>query len=204
MLDLGYCSPPRRLLAANGTQANFTLAAGRVDPATLTGDLARLWFPGAGAAGPRYTRAELVAIGTGADNSTFDYKIWLLKAVKAGPALADWTDAYLKLLASGTVTLSTLTGAAGSLVAAAERYSDLMTLNIATEAGAGTVASPKGVGGKLVIARGAIDPQLYVNSTANAEPARIIIGDLCDADGLVVEGNLTGATGFNWLVELSR
>lgn len=205
MVDLTYCTPPRRLLATNGTQGAFSLSPGRVAPSSLTGDLAPLWFPGAPAEGIRYSRAELVAIGTGADNSTFDFKIWLLKGVKTGPLATDWTDAYLKLLGAGTATLSTLTGASGSIVSStSERYADTLTLNIASESGAGTVASPAGAGRKLLDARGAIDPQVYVHPTANTEPARIIIGNLCDADGLIIEVDLTGATAFNWLVELSR
>lgn len=203
MLDLTHCEPPRRLLATNGTQGAFSLSPGRVAIGTLTGDLTPLWFHNAPMGGPRFKRAELVAIGVGSDNQTFDYKIWLLKGVRNSPA-DSITDVYLKLLASGTATLSTVVGASGSIVAATERYADTLTCNIASESGAGTVANPTGAGRKLLDARGAIDPQLYVHPTANTEPARLIIGDLCDADGLVIEGDLTGATSFNWVAELSR
>lgn len=207
MLDAPFSIPFQKYLSAVGGQTSFSLATGRVAPATVEASpIIPLWVGTGYTAGLRHRFAHLIPYGSGSDNTTFDYKIWLLYCgldPSLLPAKTAWTDGYLALLGSGTATLSTVVGASGSLVAATERYADTLTFNLATASGAGTVASPLGEGETLINAYGSVAPQVY-SPAGNLHPARLILPHLCGADALVIECDLTGATGHNFLVNVGR
>lgn len=130
--------------------------------------------------------------GKGADNATFDYRLWLVKyelSAAGQPAFAQ-----LRLAASGTATLSSsLVRPTGSaLLAASEIRADGLT--VGTHDGWDKANSANG--GSLAIA---------AHSPAdNLGDAFLTVPDIFDHDGVLFEMDLTGATEANWLIERTR
>lgn len=126
--------------------------------------------------------AEIVFIGTGAADSTASYRVLAANVVAASRVHGgqDNGDRVLSLVAFGGFTLGTQAGAAGSVVLAAERFADTVTV---TAASAST--TPKGAGAARTAAFGGLDPSAY--SPADNTVARLFIPELGAADELVVE-----------------
>lgn len=126
--------------------------------------------------------AEIVFFGTGAADATGSYRVLAANALALGPGNTKDApgDVLLSLVAFGGFTLGTQAGAAGSVVLAAERFADTVTVT-ATSAS----TTPKGAGAARTAAFGGLDPSAY--SPADNTVARLFIPELGAADELVVE-----------------
>ena len=117
-----------RSLATSSTQASFTLAAGRTVTNPESANTRAVLATGTGFRGVR-----MQFFGSGADNATFDYRVWLVRrGLGSGRqwnpsgSLGDWS---LEYYGGGTATLSTAVGAAasGTPVLSGERIADTVT-----------------------------------------------------------------------------
>jgi hypothetical protein len=135
--------------------------------------------------------ARIRFFGTGADNATFDFRIWAWTPCQGNPNLG-----YATLLASGSVTLSTLLGSSQTLcpIGAAERIAD--TLTLALSSGAST---PKGPWAAIYLALGAV---AGVHSPGDNTAALAILPELGSVQGIFFDFQLGTATGANAAVEL--
>ena len=137
--------------------------------------------------------ARIRFFGDGADNSTFDYRIWAWTPSKTNPSVG-----YTTLIGFGTATLSTLLGSssANSVVGAAEEVADTLTFTVATDA-----TTPKGPWSKILASLGG---SADVYSPANNTSAMLLLPELGSIQGFFFDFDLTGATGANAGVELFR
>jgi hypothetical protein len=148
-----------------------------------------------------YRGMRVVFFGAGADNSTFNYRVWAVFPRTASTApLNTFTQSNITSVATvcfgtGTGTLSTLVGE-GDLVPTDERYADELTF-VVTD---GTT-TPTGIGDVFSSAYNLGTPAAY--NPANNSPAMLIIPDISNAYGLVFEFDVTGATSVNALIELT-
>lgn len=175
-------------------QSAFTLTAGRTTRAALnalTPALPVFWLGSGDNPGRLKKWAHLIPFGEGADNSTFDYRLWLVFAEHSENDHLD--SLHLVLAGSGSITLCATLGASGGLVGAGQRYADAITWATATES-----TTPKGEGERLWAGRGAMEPTVY--SPGGDLRCGLTIGDTGRADGLIFETDLTGATGANALI----
>jgi hypothetical protein len=181
-------TPMQRLMATNSAVGAFALAAGRALFTSLPN------FIGMGTQKSRLRSLEILPFGTGNDNTTFAYRVWRVKfsdgATLGGSGRP--VAVHLDLLGSGVATLSAASLATNDeLATSPERLADTLTWAIATSS-----TTPKGLGDTLETVHG-VDAAAY--SPADDTPARLVIPDCFDADGIVFETDLTGATGANAL-----
>jgi len=161
-----------RYLSANSSDTAFTITAGRqAQPASPENFFDLMGHRG----------ARLSFFGTGADNSTFDYKVWLVRRSVKGSA---FTAVELVLLGNGTATLSASVGVDGDVVDDSERMADTLTWS---KVSATTIEN-------------ALGDASDVRSPADNTPAELII-NCGGAAGIIVEFNMTGATSGNCLIE---
>jgi len=157
-----------------------------------------------------YRGIEFEPFGTGADNSTFNYRMWLVVGHFASgtaqefPKLSQLLDIELLCFVAdtSTVTLSAAfgVGAAGSTdsqILTTERIGDGLTCTLATDA-----TSPKGPATAFQNAYTLGDVTAY--SPADDTPSRLIVPDFGCALGVIPEMDLTGATGANWMFKLNK
>lgn len=182
-----------RYLEASSTQGAFSLGSSVLRKAMAAGEPTL-----SGAAHHRIFELGMergfraTPFGKGADNSTFDYRLWLVKyelAANGRPAFAQ-----LRLAASGTATLSaSLVRPTGSaLLAAGEIRADGLTVGSQDAWDKANTAN----GGALAIS---------AHSPAdNLGDAFLTVPDIFDHDGVLIEMDLTGATEANWLLERTR
>lgn len=173
-----------KLLSANSTATSFALSAsGFADmPAGTVTMLDGLRGD--------YRSIELIFYGDGADDSTFDYRVWLIARLAGSSRVRASLHSY------GTATLSTVVGSSLDVVSASERFADTLTNTRAT------ASSPYGHGAAMESAYGA-STQVY-SPGSNGDAARLIIPDVGGADAVWVDFDLTGATGANALYRLVR
>lgn len=207
-------SGQRRYLTTNSSQAAFALSAGRI---TLTNS-GGIYIPSSGSSaafqrfvpiGP-WRGGRWQFFGTGADNATANYRLWLARAHYANGATEAFPEAS-KILDveivpyiadTSTITLSTLTGVTGAVdpqILAAERIADTITATLST-----TATTPAGPGAVLEAAYNLG----YMNSfspAGNAAPAELTIPDFgAGVFAWCIEFDMTGATDMNALYEHTR
>jgi hypothetical protein len=203
-------SASRLYLPVNSTQADFTTATpvlannARTDMSVQGGELyinytvTQNWKVQQTGL---YRGMRVVFFGEGADNDTFNYRVWAVFPRTASTApLNTFTQSNVTSVATvcfgtGSGTLSTLVGE-GDLVPADERYADTLTF-VPTD---GTT-TPTGVGDVFSTAYNLGTPTAY--SPANNSPAMLAIPDVSNIWGLVFEFDVTGATSVNALIELT-
>ena len=176
-------SGQERYLATSSASTAFSITAGRT--ATVPANLIPLGVT---------LGTELTFFGEGADNSTFDARVWGVKVGRsagvAGPA-----DYELGLLFSATLTLGTAVGASvNAPVTPSEKLADTCVLTLAS--GATTPAGP-GTLAQTVWSIAAVTAYSPADNTF----ARIAMRDLGQLFGLVIDFDLTGATAANCLIE---
>jgi len=175
-----------RYLATSSGQTSFSLANGRVAGSSLTSAQKIIHLGNA-------SGLDLTFFGSGSDNTTFDYRIWLAMLTSTEAPKDTPTELELCYFGYGSCTLSTLVGATGgSLVTSSERMVDTLTFTAAD-----TAATPKGVGGTLLDGYGITEP-IPLSPADNTTCARLIVPLLSRiCNGIVIEFDLTGATGAN-------
>lgn len=182
----------------NGNASAFALAAGRFE--TLTGAenaVNRIWTMEA--KDGRLARGlEIVFFGSGANNDSFDYRLWQVKCGKNKKSPEN-TDHAIAYLGGGTATLSTKFGVSGGVVSDSERIADTITWTRST-----TSTSPRGPMEVIETAYG-LSVLAAAYSPADDTPARLIIPDLGNAEGVILEFAVT-ANGLsaNALLDNSR
>lgn len=197
----------RRYLATNSSQGDFS---------TLTPPLANGIFRNFGVSAGRFVSsvsanwiiepliehrgARFVFFGTNAQNLTFNYRLWVAEMVlprtadELRPQLEDAEAIKLSSWGSGTVTLGTLEPASDNLPSG-NLIADTLTFTLSTDA-----TTPKGIGTARGLAYQLGDPQVY--SPADNTVAELIVPDFGSGiAGVLVEFDLTGATGANCLIE---
>jgi len=186
-------------LSTASEQSSFTLTAGR-KAITLTGGK---WTINDGTNThtviplERFRGVKLGFGGSGADNSTANYRVWLVSLGFGGLEAANSPDYSSAIDAevvqyigdTSTVTLSTLNGVSGGLYTTSERIADTLTITSA------------GIGSSLETAYDLGVATAY-SPTGNV-PAKLIIPDLGRVHGFIVEFDLTGATAMNFDYELT-
>lgn len=172
-----------KYLSTNSTASAFTYTAG--GRTTLaSGSVTTIKLPD-GARGVR-----LVPYGEGSDNTTFDYRVWLVRR----PAGATGGVAEIEYYGGGTATLSTAVGSSTDLVGSSERFADTLTWTVGT-----TATTPKGIGALIEASNGL--GTSFVYSPADNTPASLTIPDCGGAIEVLIDFDMTGATSGNFLVE---
>lgn len=198
-LTAGYkgLGPVQRYLTTNSTQASFSLHSTPAHKvAALTGPDGLTLSSGAHHRVIEINKARgvrLTPFGKGADNATFDYKVWLVEYL-VNRSKNQVEAAILRLWATGTATLSSaLTPASGST-----------NLNTNEIRGDGVTITGAGVYTAINTANGgSLSVQAYAPAD-DINDAVVVIPDIFDADGVLIEMDLTGATEANWLYRLTR
>lgn len=185
------------IVPANSTSGAFALAEGFTDITTLTAagyGIIPLGVCNSGPTSNSYPGARLRFFGTGADNSTFDYRLWLYTASGDGKG-------YLTYFGGGSVTLSTLAGLAGtpvpvldSAIGTANRIADTLSFTLSSAA-----TTPVGPWTDIYTALVAPSPSAY--SPVGNKSAFLIVPEFGSATYLIAEFDLTGATSANVAVE---
>lgn len=182
------------------TSTAFTLSAGgrQIDTA-ITGVLKPLPINGG-------QGAQIEFWGTGAEDATFDYRIWVVDfpTLKTGQLdaagnMIQCRDKDLQYFGGGTATLSAYAGlgstAVPSIVSTSERAADTVTFTIGAD---GT--TPKGIGDLILAAYDS--PSVQVYSPANDTPGRLIVPRFGWPGGIIIDFDLTGATGAFALISI--
>lgn len=194
---IAHTNNQRRYLADNSTSTGFTLTAGRDTLANLQGSdftffpLGTIRRQGGDS---RFSGVRLTAIGDGADNSTFDYRVFV-GFIENPDDPIDEQVVSLFYMGGGSATLSTAVGVGSDLMSASERAADTLTWTL----GASTT-TPKGIGETIETARGQGRASAAWSPADNTE-AFVDIPELGGAAYLVIDFDLTGATGANFLIE---
>ena len=201
-------SGQRRGLAANSTQAAFTLTAGRKAVTLSSGKLTFSDGTNTHTVIPfgRYRGVKLGFGGVGADNATANYRVWLVSL--GMPSIssiqnADFTtaidvDVVPYITDTSTATLSTAVGVTGDggLYLSSERIVDTLTATLAS-----TATTPDGIGSDMETAY-QLGLATGYNPAANV-PAKLLIPYAANAFGFAVEFDMTGATSMNFDYELT-
>ena len=179
-----------RYLVTSSPQTSFELAHGYYVSNTATNAAYHVPYHISDARGFRLT-----FFGTGADNATFDYRIW---AVIGDRVVLDTpTDFMLEYFGGGTATLSTLMGAsATSLITSSERIADTLTFTLAT-----SITTPKG---PATVWESYYNLGDTINYSPTANNAASLIIPNFTAGSMIVEFDLTGATAANCTIERTR
>ena len=179
-----------RYLATSSGQTAFQLASGFFASDATTNAAQHRMYALDDARGFRLT-----FFGEGADNSTFDYRLWMVMptiAFEDSP-----TDFCLEYFGGGTATLSTMVGASAStMITSSERVADTLTFTLATTAT--TPAGPATVFEATYILG---DSDKY---TGVANKTAYLVMPNFPASRLIVEFDLTGATAANCTIERTR
>lgn len=191
----------RRGLSANSTQGSFTLTAGRkavswsggqctISDGTNTHSVILM---------DRFRGVTIGFGGVGSDNTTANYRVWLVRfgvartASVPNPDLLAAVDALVSpyIVDTSTITLSTATGISGDggVYLSSERIADTLTRTVG---GIGTTI-------EATYSLGTSD----VHSPADNTPARLVIPHLGGAHGFIIEFDMTGATSMNFDYDLT-
>lgn len=166
----------RYISGTGGTNGAFALAGGNFATIPEFGSEAG-FYPLGDARGLR-----LFFCGTGADNSTFDYKIWLISTTTEFLAIP--TDFIRELYGSGTATLGTALGLATAF--STDRIADTLTWTASAACTALEAAFGLGSSDKY--------------SPASNGIASLFIPNL-PGSGIQIEFDLTGATAANAVIQ---
>ena len=142
--------------------------------------------------------AVITFYGKGADNDTFSCQIWSRSGIGIKAAGGDDGAYMLQYVGLATVTLSTITGIAGSsVITTAYRIADTITWTPAT-----TATTPSGNFTDLAGALGTLTGT--ASSPANNTPATLILPILGEGQELVFDFDLTGtSTAANALCQVN-
>lgn len=210
----------RRYLTTNSAQTAFEITAGRKTLAAMTAENG--WFvPSSGTFKESqklvllgdYRGVRIQMFGTGADNATANYRIWIARAQYSADAGESFPSASKVLdvdlvpwiADTSTATLSTLTGVTGAAapqILASERIADTLTGTLST-----TATTPPGPAAVIEASYGLGVTGAY-SPAANASPAELCIPDFgAGVLGFIIEWDMAGgtpATNMNALYELTR
>lgn len=187
----------RRYAAVSKVTTAFALAAGRALKSTLEAGYTLFPLGTIRKAGgdTRFAGARLTLFGDGADNSTFDYRAFLGFVENPDDPL-DAQVVSVFYLGGGSATLSTAVGLAGSdLLAATERVADTLTWTLGASS-----TTPKGIGETIEATRGQGRASAAWSPSDNSE-AFVDLPELGGAAYLILDFDMTGATGGNALIE---
>lgn len=177
-------STQTKMLSTNSTASAFTYTAG--GRATLGTSVTTIKM-NAGSRGLR-----LVAFGEGSDNTTFDYRVWVVRR----PRGSTGGTCEIAYFGGGTATLSTSVGSSTDIVTSSERFADTLTWTVST-----TATTPKGIGALVEASNGLGTSWVY--SPADNTPAVLSIPDLDGAIEVLIDFDMTGATSGNFLYEFT-
>lgn len=179
-----------RYLGALTAKTAYTLSAGRVALSTLT--TAHERPVSLGGVDNLLRGFEVQIIGTGADDSTINLKLW---RVRRSASRVDGTQpvtASLELLGTAVATLSTATLASGDdLLASGETYTAMRIADTIVWTTGGIEAAMN-----VAVGSGGINASGVVANT----PATLFVPDLGGADALLIEFDLGTATGADALI----
>ena len=180
----------RRYLEVGSTQATFSLSAGHVTARPEDSNSSHV------ALNVANDRGVVIGFsGEGADNATFDYRIWSMVECQNPDDIGKPTGYMLSYLGGGTATLGTATGSGSTgPVRSGERIADTVTFTVSSGS-----TTPKGPGQSMIDSLGEGSPSAY--SPADNTPAMLIMPSLGRARLLIVEFDLTGATRANAFVQ---
>lgn len=205
----------RRYLTTNSAQTAFEITAIRRTLVNTSGVLSLVDNGGSFEASHQvvllgdYRGARIQMFGTGADNDTANYRIWLVRGLYSSGATYDMPEASKCLdvelvpyiADTSTATLSTVLGI-GTVAPqplTSERFADTLTATLSS-----TATTPPGPATDLEAAYALGSARAY-SPAANASAAELYIPDFgAGVMGFIIEWDLTGATGMNALVELTR
>jgi len=178
--------PLRRYLATSSTSSAFAITDGTIT-ATIPANMILMQ-------GRRGIDCAQF-FGTGAANSTFDYKIYAIERIsptnQAGTTVTSQTALYeYRNLGGGTVTLGTKVGVAGGVIDTTDRVADGLTW---TASSYGTF---------VLEAFGGADADAVAFSPADNTIASLTALDIGDCYGIVFDFDMTGATSGNVLIRL--
>jgi hypothetical protein len=180
------CSGPSLLSPTGLTQSAFALTQGRVLRSALND-----YFPIklGSTRGPRHRGVTLQFFGQGADDASFNWKIWGARGTMLqdsnGPS-NQGLDMGLRLLMNGTGQLSTMTGVSTGLITTADRMAD-------------TIVPTKSA--YLTHLETVFDQEVVTYSPADNTPAEIVMVDTFNFSDLVIEVERGAITKLNALVE---
>ncbi len=188
-----------RFASTSKTTGAFALTAGRYKRSVLEAAGYTFFSLGQGRTGGasrRYNGARLTPFGEGADNSTFDFRVFTY-FVEKPTTDSSIEDEYVNVqyFGGGTATLSTAVGAGSSLLSGSERVADTATWTLGSSS-----TTPKGVGESVETARGQGRASAAWSPADNTE-AYVDVPEFGGAAGLIIDFDLTGATAANMLVE---
>lgn len=172
-------------LNTNSTQAAFALSTTTGHERTLAAP-SNLFSMGPGY-GARYRSVIIYPFGVGADNTTFDFKVWAVYR-SYGNTNGDVLDYEKRLICTVSATLGSTAGVALTGPTSANKLVD--TLSAPTVSAWAT---------KMVAAFGGVAPS--VHSAADQSQAALFIPELGNASDIIVEFDMTGATSGNCLIE---
>lgn len=178
----------RRYLATSSTATAFTYTAG-----------ARLTAPPANVIPmSRNLILNLIFMGAGADNSTFDYRVLGLMRCTDATGAIDTVTYLLVNLGVGTCTLGAMVGSTGgTAILSTERLADGVTWTISSE-----TSAPDGPMTDIETAYSEGTSQAY--APADDTFGMLILPACGRFEGIVVDFDLTGATSANCLYDLSE
>lgn len=191
-MSVSITSGETAVLGTNSTASAFALTEGFSDIDTLRAagygivPLSQI-SQSSPATSPCYTAAKIRAFGVGADNATFDYRVWAYTP-SAG------SNGYLTLIGAASNTLGTLFGSSNTAIPATNRIADTVTFDLSAAS-----TTPTGPWSDIYSAL-ACDVGVY--SPANNTSALVILPDLGSATHLIFDFDMTGATSGNVAVEL--
>jgi hypothetical protein len=194
---IAHTTNQRRYAATSKTTAAFALAAGRALKSTLEAGYTLLPLGTIRKQGgdDRFAGVRLTMFGDGNDNQTFDYRVFVGFIENPSDPVEAQVVSVL-YLGGGSATLSAAVGISGStLLSATERVADTLTWTL----GASTT-TPKGIGETIEATRGQGRASAAWSPADNSE-AFVDLPELGGAAYLILDFDMTGATGGNALVE---
>lgn len=169
------------LFSANSTASAFTSVTNTRTATAPTSMIAL------GDSIKRFRGVEVTFFGVGADNSTFDYRVYVVKR-STSVTTAGASDDYDRLLiCHGTATLSASVGVSRQWITSSNRIADTLTV----------VTDPYGVA--MCAAYGGQTPTVY--SPGGDLEARLFVPECGNGEFLWIETSVGTATSANALIE---
>ena len=140
--------------------------------------------------------SQFIFFGAGADNATFNYRLWLAYRLQTRDGTSD-PNILVQFAGDGTATLCGVTGTAlGTAVAVTERFADTLTFVKST-----TTTTPKGpvTDAETAFAEGT-SGVFNPTSTTSEGIAQLFVPCAARAIGWIVDFDMTGATSGNCLI----
>jgi len=181
-------------LIKNTTKALATDSAASAFQYTTSGVYTGAYLTGCG--GPTLMNAQNAIItfcGTGADNATFDVRLWARIGIEGSDGQGD-PAYFLQYIGVASCILSSMTGVAGSTyLPTTVRIVDTITWTPAT-----TATTPAGNYTDLCTALGTTTGTV---SNGSNTPASLILPLAAECNGIMLDFDMTGATGGNAFIQ---